>query len=665
MPTEELLVAYDDVPENEPTASEVNNESTTSGGSRKNISIPPVESILSRPTLIVDLPEPKDIKSEYIYNFFTANERLSPNETGNTQQQDFSIIGVSSQISDQSQASSNTSVVNDANLNKFYGRNGIYSNFVKVSFTPPDVKKEEQRRSRQIMENSRGKFLRETSNSAFSRIGLLVVDTGNDVTVYNTLKSSRKVQDVQIDSPTNLKDAGEYSNAALRSLNKVIQAEGYNFATFAGGNSPDATKIMQNPVSTALKGKQFGFSLLPQVAGDIADSFLTNMKHVFVDEVASSINLLKSSQTTAEGTDPNAIRISDFDFELPNIYNERLKSQSKEKDELTNKLVGYIVKKFGFNADGSVEIFPDRILPNPTITTILDPNVSYGRRYRYRISCLYISEFNAVLEVEGKEDKNIKVGSLFESEGADVIVDCYDLIAPPEPVDLKFRYKGDSEGLTIIWNFPVNLQRDISKFQVFRRKSILEPFEMIREYNFDSSIVRTMSSEDTPEYLVTRSILPITIHRDPEFTKDSKFIYAIASVDAHGLTSNYSVQLEASYDRYRNKINTKLISQSGAPKPYPNLYIAQDTFVDAMRMSGYKRVNVYFDPEYAKVFESNTQTDLNHILFDNAQDDNNIYKLMITNTDFQKSRTLDIKIVNRYLDAPVVNATQSKVFSNT
>lgn len=664
MPTEELLSDQTE-PENkdfndssgkDDTNGSPNNNQTT------NLKAQPVESILSRPTLIVDLPEPKNLQSEYIYNFFTPSERLVSSETGNKQQSNSGIVGVSSNVGNQQDVSANTNVLNNSSLEKFYGKKGTYNNFIKLSFTPSDIPKETITRSRLIIEKSRGKFLRESSNSAFSRVGLNIVDTGSDITVYNSLKSTRKIQDAQIDSPSNLKDSGNYNNAVLRSLNKVVQAEGYNFSTLAGGNSPDATKILQNPASTALKGQQFGFSILPQVAGDIADSFLSNMKHIFVDEAASAIASLKSAQSSASGTDPNKIRIADFDFELPNIYDRELKSESKD---LTNKLIGYVVKKFGFNSDGSVEIFPEKIIPNPTISTILDPDVAYGRRYRYRISCLYLCEFEAVIEVAGKADKNIKVGSLFESEGSDVIVDCYDLIAPPPPVDLKFKYRGDDNGLTLIWNFPVNLQNDICKFQVFRRKSVFEPFEMIREYNFDSSIIKTKSSEDLPEFLITRTSLPVTIHRDPEFTRDSKFIYAIAAVDAHGLTSNYSVQLEASYDRYRNRINTKLISQSGAPKPYPNLYIAQDTFVDTMRMSGYKRVNIFFDPEYVKVFESTSQTDLDHILFNNTSSGNNVYKLMVTNTDFQKSRTLDIKIVNKYLEAPITNASQSKVFINT
>jgi hypothetical protein len=83
-----------------------------------------------------------------------------------------------------------------------------------------------------------------------------------------------------------------------------------------------------------------------------------------------------------------------------------------------------------------------------------------------------------------------------------------------------------------------------------------------------------------------------------------------------------------------------------------------------MRMSGYTKLNIYFDPEYGKVTQTNSDgnvVDLEHILFkDNS--DNNVYKLMITNTDFQVSRVLDIKINNDYAISPVVNVTTARVF---
>ena len=80
---------------------------------------------------------------------------------------------------------------------------------------------------------------------------------------------------------------------------------------------------------------------------------------------------------------------------------------------------------------------------------------------------------------------------------------------------------------------------------------------------------------------VYRMNIPMRSFRDFEFDKNKKFIYALACVDAHGLTSNYSVQMEISFNRRENKLVRKLISRSGAPKPYPNAYLNRDLFIDS------------------------------------------------------------------------------------
>ena len=120
------------------------------------------------------------------------------------------------------------------------------------------------------------------------------------------------------------------------------------------------------------------------------------------------------------------------------------------------------------------------------------------------------------------------------------------------------------------------------------------------------------------------------------------------------------MQLEVTYDRYRNRVNTRVISRSNAPKPYPNIFLNQDTFVDTMKMSGYTRLKVYFNPEYIAVADQNGR-DMEHVKFNNSSEDNT-YKLMITNTDFQQSQTLDIKINDTYVQPPVITPSTARVF---
>ena len=57
------------------------------------------------------------------------------------------------------------------------------------------------------------------------------------------------------------------------------------------------------------------------------------------------------------------------------------------------------------------------------------------------------------------------------------------------------------------------------------------------------------SMDPNLRYLVSLSDEPVYFHRDQDFTVDleslvsSDYIYAICSVDAHGIISNYSVHL--------------------------------------------------------------------------------------------------------------------------
>ena len=81
-------------------------------------------------------------------------------------------------------------------------------------------------------------------------------------------------------------------------------------------------------------------------------------------------------------------------------------------------------------------------------------------------------------------------------------------------------------------------------------------------------------------------------------------------------------------------------------------------------MSGYTKLNIYFDPEYVTIKDDNDY-DLDHILFNGSGEDDNSYKLMIVNTDMQKSETLTIEINDSYIIPATVTPTRSRVYSPT
>jgi len=150
------------------------------------------------------------------------------------------------------------------------------------------------------------------------------------------------------------------------------------------------------------------------------------------------------------------------------------------------------------------------------------------------------------------------------------------------------------------------------------------------------------------KYLLNR---PKKIYTDYRFNISNSPIYALASVDAHGMTSNLSKQLQFTYNKRKNTISVKLISIGGAPKHYPNIYINRDTFVDIMKSSGKNRMNVFFNPEYYQVFKNNidenNQTEIINEKNLNLIAANAIkptYSIQILNIDNQKDQIINIRV---------------------
>jgi len=179
---------------------------------------------------------------------------------------------------------------------------------------------------------------------------------------------------------------------------------------------------------------------------------------------------------------------------------------------------------------------------------------------------------------------------------------------------------------------------------------------LLAEYNFDDSLIKTNTAEIAQPKNLYNLDFPKLSFIDYKYNNNSSPIYAIASVDAHGLTSNLSTQISVKYNRYLNKAEVKMISREGAPKAYPNIYIEEDTFLDAIKVSNMDRMTVFFDPEYfvvKKDIEQNesaadkqkNRIDLNLIA---ANPNKATYKIQVVNLDMAKSKNINIKIADKH-----------------
>lgn len=264
---------------------------------------------------------------------------------------------------------------------------------------------------------------------------------------------------------------------------------------------------------------------------------------------------------------------------------------------------GYLITKIEVLQNGTYEERGKMVTDNPDGLYIVDKNIRYGGVYVYEVKSVYHVELLA--EERNVDDPSCDELALVEiliaSEGNLASVRCTESIPPPPPTNIRVGFDYKTRKPRVTWQFPVNPQRDIKRFQVFKRMSVREPFKLIKEFDFDNSTIRTNVTEVASEKSLYRLDHPQISCIDNEWESGQKPIYTVACVDAHALSSNFCSQMRFIYDKRLNKVRNELVSFPGAPKPYPNLLLNEDSFQDAIKVSGYDRMRVYLEPEFYKV----------------------------------------------------------------
>lgn len=323
----------------------------------------------------------------------------------------------------------------------------------------------------------------------------------------------------------------------------------------------------------------------------------------------------------------------------------------------TVKLSGYIIDRYKVENDLYVK---DKtfFINNINTTSLIDVNVKYGATYYYFIRTVAQFEIPSILE-NSQTINSCKYYCAGESISSSIT--CEETVPPPPPTELKFVWDYRNNSFHITWEMPFNSQRDIKQFQIFRRKSIYEPFELLEQQCFDFSEIKQTTGE-----IVDGNLKNITKENasfikylkypglnyfdtgfkvDFENLQSSKYIYALASIDAHGLISNYSAQFEVYFDFFKNQLIKKNISFSGAPRPYPNLLLNQDLFKDIIQVSGLssQKLKIYFMPEYFKLkYDSGKVEKMITTVQDGSQ--GGYYTIQFINVQNQKMDKLKINV---------------------
>tara|TARA_B100000700_G_scaffold321715_1_gene421585 strand:- start:18610 stop:20532 length:1923 start_codon:yes stop_codon:yes gene_type:complete len=581
----------------------------------------------------VDVPEVSRVRAKFYYNFFEADETTSDKY--------------------------------DPNARKILRRSG--QNLVSSRRMSPAAKKELERKVPRyialtwrplkvnvpgVEESKRIRFLRiqdhideiqdEASISNNSFTGLVVQDSGLDDKLTPFLNMTLNLtQEKNPASPTD--KAKELNQRTGPEVTPKFLADAMNAqATGARFVDEEKREELSRKKSPNARDVTLAIQLNNKFADVLIDSATSDPSSIFADEMADLDELSEAiTEEALTGVKPNEIDPEEYDLIAEPI---RVRMIDAGQADTKSRVIGYIIEKYEVD-DETYELvkIKDIIINNPTSTRLIDTRVKYGKTYVYQIKTVAQVDFQA--PSEDQTDIMSSTMLIMSKPSNRAIVECIETMPPSEPADFKPVWHFTSNTLNLMWNFPVNPQRDIKKFQVFRRKSILEPFELVAMLDFDDSTQRHPDLEDIDESRRIYLKHPALNYRDNDFTMDSKFIYAVCSIDARNFTSNYSNQFEVTFDRANNRLVTKEISPSGAPKQYPNLYLKQDLFVDTIRDSGHRRVHIYFDPEYLKITDkAGSDLELIKTTKRSPRDKSGSYQLQFINVDQQKERKISIEI---------------------
>ena len=339
-------------------------------------------------------------------------------------------------------------------------------------------------------------------------------------------------------------------------------------------------------------------------------------------------------------------------------------------------VIGYIIEKYENKMTGNVTKNKNELIKHPSIyikgtenIDIIDRHVRYGGSYEYNIRTVVAVITNDTI-TQGDDKFNADLLKILVSAGTSKrSIYCSERISPLPPTSLFFQYNFKKDALLVNWEFPFNKQQDIKRFQIYRRDSLTSPFSLLREYNFDDSTETDGFSpaSGNPNNIRKKSS-PVCFFYDGDFNEESKYIYAVASIDARGLTSGYSDQFLVSYDRFINKTQAKFISRSGAPKPYPNIFLEQDALSDVIKEDKAKKINIYFNPECMEVTKSQLSEDgsvtslpSESIVKDGTYASSGSYTFQIINIETQEQSSVKFSITKE----DFLTAEEQLILENT
>lgn len=669
-----------------------------------------------RPIYFFNLPS-ANIETEFVYNFFEKNESLKAEAQGSN---------LDSLTSGPVQPNWRTLHENTPRYVKVsISMDSLYSEFASynessIPFNITQDIRDQDWRTRQYFLNTEGltpgqqivNISLAAANNLINEEECLVSPLDRDIKVNNSLvveklrvksKILSKLKERDIKTRRGIKDCAESLPELVRKnfikINSIESVPGITTVNSISGLN--STKVFQKAANSTENIRVDRF----RIKNYLSSLAISSIQNIALSDLAveSPDNLLqfedfvyaRPNSELINGAIGHRSQTGDFSddivmtgLSMPGhvaiaVRDERQDLRGTWKGDMsTMYLVGYKITRRAYDLQratfalknyyisavtANVTRINKGVLPHPvTDYSYIDTDITYGQSYSYSVRPIFLLINKET--ADGEDDVTYSQALISGAASSKEFVKAIDVIPPKPPSSLSFSLRGNSStySLCIKWQPAINRQADTKYYQIFRRKSINEPFTCISMLDFDDSAVKTAS----PEFVNPGNVTKLNYHPkfliDQNFKPGDSYIYAVCSVDAHGLTSNYSQQVLVKSDLSNmSNLIPRVISKSGAPKQYPNFYIdpemdpdvSSNTLTqDYIGSSGKSKVSIYFDPD-CRIITDEYSEDFNPIIknlfitsedtgAENNDSENGYYKFHFINTDRQKSSDIEIKINN-------------------
>lgn len=586
----------------------------------------------SREVHVIDVPDVGGFQASFVYNFHVKDEGVN------------GAAGVSKALL------TKPGEYFDARVVDYLG-SGRVPRYVAFTWKPVTYRDrvygqspyfQDEAVPRNYLRDNISKILSEEHFASEQFTSFNISDQSIDRKLYSFISSSATVLNAQRQNASTQRGLALQTNALTSNevdfqfLSKYLVQPAEDNAFFYTRDS----QRVRNDVVNKLKGFNIQVQLNNSVIHTLIKRAVAFPESTFDSVHLSMFEVSRKLQGKALARGIRELRADDYRTVAPD-YVKLIAMESIDPGLATRaRLVGYVINRHEVLENGQTIALEPIIVENPKASSTVDLNVKYYSRYQYTVRS--VAEFSVPSIVEDTGELVVSKFLIASRPSAPLLVSCHEIVPPPPPSDVRFTWDWDTDKLFISWAFPPNPQRDVKQFQVFRRRSTAEPFELVKQISFDDSAVPA-PYEETPEArLVEKVTNPKLYWVDDEFTRDSKFIYTLGTVDAHGIVSAYGPQTQLTYLKYKNRLQATRLSPAGAPRPYPNLYLTTDTFVDSVVESAKHTMKVAFVPEHDRIFDKN-RNDLGFIKTEGS----GRYKILAMNTDLATAQTVEIVIKDR------------------